>query len=415
MNLHAEPLPTGGPAMLGGGKRPLRGLLLSAGLLGAGGVFGLVQVAQGGSQTDWGYVAAAEAFVLSTLAAAPPLALVSRLGRGLWGVPARRLAELLGLGSLVALPPDILLLRQLPDWHLRPGIWLDWPGAPGVWHAAALVLLALASLVLVWVTSLPDTKAWRGTPRQWYVVGLGVRAVGVLYTLALVFTHLVVTSDLAMSLVPGWQSANFPAYHAVSAFEAGIASVVIGLPLVGKSAERRATFHVCGKLLLALALLWFYFSWSEFLTYWYGRTPPEQDLITLLMAQPLYLGAALGCCVLPFLILLWNSARASPAGVTAAAALIVAGTLLDRVRVFVPAWAVAGPVRERLEAIPAVPTPTLADLLVLVGGPALAVFVVALVSLVIAPASAWEQREADVLRLEEPYLRTRVSVIGRPT
>jgi hypothetical protein len=383
-------------------------------VLSGGGVIGLAQIAQTGSRADWGYVAAAEAFVLSSLAAAPPLALVSRLGRGLWDVPARRLAELLGLGSLVIVPLDILLLRQLPDWHERPGIWLDWPGAPGVWHAAALLLLAVTSIALVWVTSLPDRRRWRGTPKQWYVVGLGVRAVGAVYTLALVFTHLVVTSDFAMSLVPGWQSANFPAYHAVSAFQAGIASIVMGLAVMRKTGER-ATFHVCGKLLLALALLWFYFSWSEFLTYWYGRTPAEQDLIALLMGQPLYLGAALGCCVLPFLILLWNSLRASPAGVIIAAALIVVGTLMDQVRVFVPAWAVAGPVREHLESTPALPLPTLADLLVVVGGPALAVFLVALVARVMPPVSTWERREADALRVEQPYLRTRVSVIGRPT
>jgi hypothetical protein len=383
-------------------------------VLSGGGVVGLVQIAQTGSRADWGYVAATEAFVLSSLAAAPPLALVSRLGRGLWGVPARRLAELLGLGSLVIVPLDILLLRQLPDWHQRAGIWLDWPGAPGIWHAAAVVVLAVASLALVWVTSLPDRRRWRGTPGQWYVVGLGVRAAGALYTLALVFAHLVVSSDLAMSLVPGWQSANFPAYHAVSAFEAGIASVVVGLAVMHKGAAR-ATFHACGKLLLALALLWFYFSWSEFLTYWYGRTPAEQDLIALLMGQPLYVGAALGCCALPFLILLWNSLRASPAGVTLAAALIVLGTLLDQVRVFVPAWAVAGPVRERLEATPAMPVPTLADLLILVGGPALAVFLVALVARIVPAVSKWEEREADLLRVQQPYLRTRVSVIGRPT
>jgi molybdopterin-containing oxidoreductase family membrane subunit len=389
--------------------------LVVLGLLSAGGVFGLVQIAQTGSRADWGYVAAAAAFVLSSLAAAPPLALVSRLGRGLWGVPARRLAELLGLGSLVIVPLDILLLRQLPDWHERPGIWLDWPGAPGAWHAAAVVVLALASVALVSITSLPDRRRWRGTPGQWYVVGLGVRAAGTLYTLALVFTHLVVTSDLAMSLVPGWQSANFPAYHAVSAFQTGIASVVLGLAVARRSANNQATFHVCGKLLLALALLWFYFSWSEFLTYWYGRTPAEQDLIALLMGHPLYIGAALGCCLLPFLILLWNSLRASPAGVTIAAALIVLGTFLDQVRVFVPAWAVAGPVRERLEATPALPGPTLADLLVVLGGPALAVLLVALVARVIPPVSAWEEREADVLRVQQPYLRTRVSVIGRPT
>jgi hypothetical protein len=133
------------------------------------------------------------------------------------------------------------------------------------------------------------------------------------------------------------------------------------------------------------------------------------------MAQPLYVGAALGCCVLPFLILLWNSLRASPAGVTAAAVLIVVGTFLDRIRVFVPAWAVAGPVSDHLEGLPALPIPTLADLLLVVGGPALAIFLVALAARVVRPVSTWEEREADVLRVQQPHLRTRVSVIGRPT
>jgi hypothetical protein len=101
--------------------------------------------------------------------------------------------------------------------------------------------------------------------------------------------------------------------------------------------------------------------------------------------------------------------------VTAAAVLIVVGTFLDRIRVFVPAWAVAGPVSDHLEGLPALPIPTLADLLLVVGGPALAIFLVALAARVVRPVSTWEEREADVLRVQQPYLRTRVSVIGRPT
>jgi molybdopterin-containing oxidoreductase family membrane subunit len=357
-------------------------------------------------------VAASEAFVLSTLASAPPLALISRVGRGLWGVPARRLAELCGLGSLVVLALDVLLIGQLPrDWQGRPGIWLDWPGAPGVWHAAALGLLALTSVAMLWITARPDARTWRGTPQQWYVVGLGVRALGTLYAMALTFAHLLVASDFAMSLVPGWQSPNFAAYHVISGLEGGIASVVIGLAILR---TRTDVFHACGKLLLSLALLWFYFSWSEFLTYWYGRTPAEQDLIALLMAQPLYAGAALGCCVLPFLILLWNRWRASPTAVSVAASLIVIGMLLDRLRVFVPAWAVAGPIDQRLQTLPGLTPPSLAAVLVLLGVPALGLLLVVVLGSILGPNSGWEQREAALLRTHRPYLRTRVSVIGRP-
>jgi molybdopterin-containing oxidoreductase family membrane subunit len=243
-----------------------------------------------------------------------------------------------------------------------------------------------------------------------------VKILGAVYAMLLVFAHLLVTSDLAMSLVPGWQSANFPAYHAVAGLQGGVATVVVGLAVLRRRGARvrMDVFHACGKLLLALALLWFYFSWAEFLTYWYGRTPAEQDLIALLMGRTLYAGAALGCCVLPFLVLLWNRPRASVTGVTLAAILTLIGTLLDQVRVFVPAWRVAGPVQEQLGVLPELSAPSLADLLVLIGAPALVLLLVALVSRGVPPIAVWEEREADLLRAEQPYLRTRVSVVGRP-
>jgi hypothetical protein len=40
-------------------------------------------------------------------------------------------------------------------------------------------------------------------------------------------------------------------------------------------------FWALSKPLLALSLFWFYFSWSEFLTFWYGRTPTEHNLLLL--------------------------------------------------------------------------------------------------------------------------------------
>lgn len=398
-------------------------LLLGLGVLSALGVYALAQIASSGSQADWGYVAAAEAFVLSSLAAAPPLAFASRLGRGVWGVSARRLADLCALSALVILPMDVLLVRHLPDWHGRPGIWLDWPAAPGVWHTLGPALLVAAGLALLGCTSLPDTR-WRvGSPQQWYVVALAAKALGALYLMALVFVHLLVTSDLGMSLVPGWQSANFPAYHAVSALEGGVATTVVGLAVLrgpGGLGERvpRTVFHACAKLLLALALLWFYFSWAEFLTYWYGRTPAEQDLIALLMfgsSRVLYVGAALGTFVLPVALLIWNPIRASVRGATVAAALILVGTLLDRVRVYASAWTVAGPVSERMAVVPPLVPPSLPDVLILLGAPAVSVLLVSLAARVIPPLSGWEEREAALLRREQPYLRTRVAVIGKPS
>jgi hypothetical protein len=173
-----------------------------------------------------------------------------------------------------------------------------------------------------------------------------------------VLVHVLVSSDLALSLVPGWSSGSFPAYHVVSAFQGGVATTVIALWL--RKQRNRETFHACARLLLALALLWFYFTWSELLTYWYGQTPAELDLLSLLMfgaTLPLFVAAASLCCIVPIALLIWNPIRASAAATTAIACAILVGLFLDRVRIYVAAWSVAGPVRERFEPIAALPMP----------------------------------------------------------
>src|SRR5207249_3924287 len=106
--------------------------------------------------------------------------------------------------------------------------------------------------------------------RQWRALDRGLVALGGLYLMLWVFANLLVSSDLAMSLVGGWRSANVPPYHAVSGLEGGVALALVILYLLRRGP--RDAFHAAGKILLALALLVFYFSWAELLTYWYGRT-----------------------------------------------------------------------------------------------------------------------------------------------
>src|SRR6188508_398234 len=115
------------------------------GVLAVGGIIALALLAAGGPEprVRWAYPAAMLSFILSSAQAAPILALATRLTRGYWSVPLRRLAELGAVAGLVTAPLFILLLVQLPDWHHRPSIWQDWPGAPQLWDSIAIVLLAV--------------------------------------------------------------------------------------------------------------------------------------------------------------------------------------------------------------------------------------------------------------------------------
>jgi hypothetical protein len=408
------------------------------------GVAALGGLAASGAEprAKWGYTAATLGFLLSTAQAAPALALASRLGRGLWGVPLRRAADLLGLAGAISTPLLVVLLLQLPDWRGRPSIWFDWPGAPLVWDAVGSSLLAVCGLALVYVGSVPDLAAardrrhgglvrafalgWRGDERQWRTLSAGLLALGALYLMLYTFVHLLVASDLALSLAPGWSSAVIPAYHAVTGLEGGVATTIVVMAALRRFGGQTeligpAPFHACAKILLALALLYFYFLWSDFLTLWYGRMPSEQWVLALTMFGPYlapFLGAFVLCFLAPVGLLIWNPIRNSIAGPTTVALLVLVGLFLDRVRLFVPAWSVAGPVLpHHAEPPPLPPTvyPGLVDVAIVAGMLAGAGLVTLLAMRVVPGVSGWERRAAEMLVAKRPYAETEVVVVARPT
>jgi hypothetical protein len=385
------------------------------------GVLGLASMLAGACEPlwTWGYVAATVSFLLSAGQMAPVLSMASRVGRGYWAAHMRRVADLLALVGVISAPLLMLVATRLPDWQGRDSIWFDWPGAPGLWDSVAAIALAIAGMGLVWVVTWPERRGlkWLGSPTQWRVLIRGTMMLGALYTMLVVFLHLLVMSDFGLSLVPGWSSAVMPAYLAVSGFEIAIAMVVVLLAATHQLDARLS--RSCAKLLLSLGLLWFYFVWCELLTQWYGRTPDEQSLLALFMFGPgatLFSIAVVCEFLVPALVLIWNPARGSPAMLTAVAGVVVVGGFVDRLRIFVGAWSVATPTpTEHLpQSLPPLPLPGLAELAACAGGLALAALVMVLALRRFATTSDWEVRGVERLTPERAVLRTRTLVIARP-
>ena len=402
-------------------RRVVIASLLALTLVGAIGVLGVV--AQGPEpRARWGYLAATLSFLLSAAQLAPAVALASRLGRGFWGAPLRRMADLLALTGLVSAPLTILLLMQLPDWLGRPSIWSDWPGAPRVWDVVAAIGLALTGLALAWLTTLPDRhpRGFVGGMRQWQVVTSGLVVLGAFYTMLAVFVHLLLASDLVLSLVPGWHSAVMPAYHVVSGFEAAVALVFLAALVAPRPRLRPATIAATAKLLLALALLWFYLQWCELLTDWYGRTPDEQGVLALFMFGPgggLFAVAVVCEFLAPVLMLIWERARTSAAMTALVAIFVLMGSYVDRIRLYVGAWSVATqrPEEHLPDTLAALPVPTLPEVAACVGALALVGLLMLIAVSRVSPVADWETRALDRLTRDRRLLRTRVSVVARPT
>jgi hypothetical protein len=243
-----------------------------------------------------------------------------------------------------------------------------------------------------------------------------------LYFAFFIFVEYLISLDFCMSLVPGFYSSVFPAYNAVTGFAGAVAITVVVSWLLRRFGGYRYylrldQFWSLAKLQLPLGLFWFYFFWSYFIVYWYGRTPREQKVVAFMEFGPyfpLFVVAVVGLFLSPFLLLIWNKIRVSINGPFVVACLVLIGLFADRLRLFVAAMTVPNPFLPELDKIPPVHYPDLADVLLLIGGLASIPLFVLLVLNLVPAISLWEVKEGLILRLVRPYMGTRVRVIGKP-
>ena len=436
------------------GTRYKRALMIS-GILFLIGVLGFIVRAVGDGfdeRQPWGYFAATVAYIMSTAVAAPIVVVAMRMVKNHWGRPFARIAEMYSVVGVLMLLMFIPLLFLVPSALNRRTLWFqsdtvgsvgEIPGAPHFWVALVLVLLVVCSLAMLWLSSRPDmavlrdhgsgmarswgkrlSRGWLGTRKQWRIMRGGLGILGGFFFLILIGAHTLFSIDFDMALVPGWKDAIYPAFEAMAAIQGGLATVVLTLYLLRRYGGLERYVHMehfwgVSKILLAASLLWFYFWFSGFIVYWYGRQPVEQNVLKLLMFGPyqavFYLAFILSF-VAPAFTLIWNGVRRSVWGPPLASLFILVGGLMEKVRLYVSAYSV--PVDQIndhiLEAIPATHLPDVFDLMMMAGGVSGAVFMVLLTARVIPMISLWEMAEGIRLRAVRPFLRREITVLAKP-
>jgi molybdopterin-containing oxidoreductase family membrane subunit len=122
---------------------------------------------------------------------------------------------------------------------------------------------------------------WRGSARHWQRFETAYLLLGGLATPLVVSVHSIVSSDFAISILPGWHETVFPPYFVAGAIFSGFAMVlVLAIPL-------RIVYHledfitvnhldVMGKILLATSFLTSYGYFSEQFMAWYGGDVYEE-------------------------------------------------------------------------------------------------------------------------------------------
>ncbi|MEW6232150.1 MAG: NrfD/PsrC family molybdoenzyme membrane anchor subunit [Chloroflexota bacterium] len=302
----------------------------------------------------WGLYIVNFVFFIGISHAGTLISAILRVTHAGWRTPVTRMAEVITVVALMigATMPFIDMGR--PDRVLNLFFYGRFQ-SPLIWDILAITTYLTGSIIYLYLPLIPDLAlmrdrlgpdasalkhrfytslavGWRNTPEQRQRLERAIGIMAVLIIPIAVSVHTVVSWVFAMTLRPGWDSTIFGPYFVVGAIFSGIASILIVMAIFCKlyHLEEYITekhFRYLGYMLMALLLLYLYFTLSEYLTVGYKLEVEEKHLLTLLMLgknAPWFWFFVLGGLVLPGFLLLRSGRQTIPRIVTAAVLVNVA-------------------------------------------------------------------------------------------
>ena len=179
-----------------------------------------------------------------------------------------------------------------------------WPNfqSPLMWDFIAINTYLTGSVTYLYLPMIPDMAVardkatgwrqsmyrtlalgWRGTEREWLRLEKAISIMALIIIPVAVSVHTIVSWDFAMTVMPMWHSTIFGPYFVVGAIFSGIAALLIAMVAVRKYFNLEhyllpIHFDNLAKMLLTMSLLWFYFTFTEYLVTWYGNESAEMPV-----------------------------------------------------------------------------------------------------------------------------------------
>ncbi len=314
-----------------------------------------------GRPVYWGLYITNFVFFIGVSHAGTLISAILRIVHAEWRRPITRMAEVITVLVLFFGVGNVLLDLGRPDRALNVLLHPHF-SSPLLWDVSSITVYLTASSVYLYLPLIPDiallrdrTTGWRhrlyaklslgwtGTDRQWH--GLE-RAIGIMAIVVIpiaVSVHTVVSWVFAMTIQPMWHSTIFGPYFVVGAIFSGIAAIITAMVIVRKVYHLEAYltpahFNNLGILLLVMACLWFYFTFAEYLTTWYGQEPTEIAVFNAKVSgpfAPFFWAMFVFCFLIPFPILA-NPRTRTIAGTLVASVAVNIGMWLERFTIVVP-------------------------------------------------------------------------------
>jgi Ni/Fe-hydrogenase subunit HybB-like protein len=313
-----------------------------------------------GHPISWSFYLVNFVFFIGISHAGTLISSILRITNAGWRTPITRAAEVVTVFALAAGPTNIL-------FDLGRSIRFYWVAihaqfqSPLLWDFTCIMTYFITCVLFLYVLMIPDIaflREWFPRRRWFYkLLSLGwtaterqeriLRKVSAFLCIAVipiaVSVHTVVSWVFSMQTQPMWHSTIFGPYFVVGAIYSGIAAIILVAGILRRVYRledylQPIHFNNMGLLLLTMTLLWFYFTFAEYLTTLYGGSPDELAVFWAKLTgkySPMFWLMVLFCFVIPFPILAMKRTR-TILGTSIASVFILIGMWLERFLIIIP-------------------------------------------------------------------------------
>jgi molybdopterin-containing oxidoreductase family membrane subunit len=281
-----------------------------------------VQVTQGHIVTGmrdyvvWGLYIVNFIFFIGISYAGALISGILHLLRVPWRTPIIRMAEMITVISTMIGPAYILLcigrLDRLPNLILFGRIQ-----SPIIWDVIAITTYLSGSIIFLYLATIRDlailrdnpvkVAKWRNpiyrfmsvrykdTTKQKELLNVVTDLLSIVIIPLAILVHSVLAWIFGMTLRPGWHSTIFAPYFVIAAVYSGTGVLIIVMWVFRKvyhleSHITKIHFNYLGLIMIVLGALYGYFTFSEYLTSWYGSIKWDMEVLWRLFNPDQYYG-----------------------------------------------------------------------------------------------------------------------------
>jgi molybdopterin-containing oxidoreductase family membrane subunit len=384
------------------------------------GVTGLAQ------PVSWGFYIINFVFFIGISHAGTLISAILRLSKAEWRRPITRMAEVitaivLAIGGIL---PIIDMGQPGRMWNMVTSGRLQ---SPLLWDVTSITAYFAASTVYLYLPLIPDIAilrdrgtrpkwlyeflswGWQGTEKQQKILERAINILMVMVIPIAVSVHTVISYIFAMTIQPGWHSTIFGPYFVAGAIFSGIAALLIVMIVFRKVYRlehylKAIHFNYLSILLLIMSIIWFYFTFSEYLTTYYGNEPDEMRVFFYKFISDFspYFWLMVVCNFFIPVALLSNKKTRTISGILVASISVIVGMWLERLIIVVPSLA-----NPRLEYPTGIYIPTLTEWGLFAGGVAVFILGFVLFAKFFPLISIWEIQEGRESSIKEVAHRLR--------